>query len=142
MRECALLFIKAGCAHVIVTSDVGQNTAGSDGHTAEELVELLVVADSQLDVTGHNAGLLVVASGVASKLKDLSSEVLKDGGQVDGGTGSNTGGELALLQEAADTGHRELKSSLGGLAHGLLSGSSSSLSSFSFSRHLLSRLGR
>ena len=40
-----------------------------------------------------------------------------------------------LLQEAADTGHRELKSSLGALADGLLSGSTASLSSFSFSRH-------
>ena len=77
--------------------DVGQNTAGGDGHTAEELVELLVVADGQLDVTGHNAGLLVVTGGVASKLKDLGSEVLKDGGQVHGGTGSNAGGELSLI---------------------------------------------
>jgi hypothetical protein len=76
--------------------DVGQNTAGSDGHTAEELVELLVVADGQLDVTGHNAGLLVVAGGVAGQLKDLGSEVLEDGGQVHGGTSTDAGGELAL----------------------------------------------
>ena len=55
-------------------------------------------------MAGHNAGLLVVAGGVASKLKDLSSEVLKDGGQVDGSTSTDTGGELALLQKAADTG--------------------------------------
>ena len=77
--------------------DVGQNTAGGDGHTAEELVELLVVADGQLDVTGHNAGLLVVAGGVSGKLKDLGSEVLKDGGKVHGGTSTDAGGELALI---------------------------------------------
>ena len=87
--------------------DVGQNTTAGDGHTAEELVELLVVADGELDVAGHNAGLLVVAGGVTSKLKDLSSEVLKDGGQVDGGTSTDTGGELALLQKAlSDTGNQ------------------------------------
>ena len=45
--------------------DVGQNTAGSDGHTAEELVELLVIADCKLDVTRHNASLLVIPRGVA-----------------------------------------------------------------------------
>ena len=76
--------------------DVGQNTAGSDGHTAEELVELLVVADGQLDVAGHNAGLLVVAGSISGKLEDLSSEVLEDGGQVHGGTSTDAGGELAL----------------------------------------------
>ena len=116
--------------------DVGQHTTAGDGHTTEELVELLVIADCQLDVAGYNAGLLVVASCIASKLKDLSSEVLKDGGQVDGSTGTDTGGELALLQKAADTGHRELKSSLGRLRSGLLASSTSSLSSFSFSTHL------
>ena len=76
--------------------DVGEHTTAGDGHTAEELVELLVVADGQLDVTGHNAGLLVVAGGVAGQLKDLGSEVLEDGGQVHGGTSTDAGGELAL----------------------------------------------
>ena len=60
--------------------DVGEDTAGGDGHAAEELVELLVVADGKLDVTGDNALLLVVAGGVASELEDLSGEVFEDGG--------------------------------------------------------------
>ena len=37
--------------------DVGQDTAGCDGDAAEQLVELLVVADGQLDVAGDDAGL-------------------------------------------------------------------------------------
>mgnify|MGYP003959647215 CR=1 FL=1 len=115
--------------------DVGENTTLGNGDTAEELVELLVVADSQLDVAGHDAGLLVVASGVTGKLEDLGSEVLKDGSKVHRGTGTDTGGELALLQEAANTGNRELKSGLGALAHALGASSAASLTSFSFSRH-------
>jgi len=115
--------------------DVGKNTTLGNGDIAEKLVQLLVVADSQLDVAGHDAGLLVVAGSVTGKLKDLSSEVLKDGSKVHGGTGTDTGGELALLQEAADTGHRELQTSLARLGHALGGLSSSSFTSFSFSGH-------
>ena len=83
--------------------DVGQHTAGSDGHATEELVELLVVADSQLDVAGDDAGLLVVTGGVAGQLEDLGRQVLQDSGQVHGGTGPHAGGVAALLEEAGDT---------------------------------------
>ena len=93
--------------------DVGENTTLGDSDTAKKLVELLVVADGELDVAGHDSGLLVVTGGVASKLKDLSSQVLKDRSQVDGGTGSHTGSVLALLQESANSGNGKLKSSLG-----------------------------
>lgn len=34
--------------------DVRQHTTLGDGHTAQELVELLIVSDSQLQMTGHN----------------------------------------------------------------------------------------
>ena len=66
--------------------DVGEDTARGDGDGAEQLAELLVVADCQLDVAGDDAVLLVVTGSVASKLKDLSSEILEDGSQVDGST--------------------------------------------------------
>ncbi len=46
--------------------DAGQHTASSDGHLAQQLGQLLVIADGQLDVAGHDAGLLVVTSSVAS----------------------------------------------------------------------------
>ena len=56
--------------------DVGQDTAGSDGDLAQQLAELLIVPDSQLDVAGHNPGLLVVTSSIACQLQDFSRQVL------------------------------------------------------------------
>ena len=70
--------------------DVGQDTSLGDGDTGEKLVQLLVVPDGELEVTGDDSGLLVVTGSVASQLEDLSGEVLHDGGHVDGGTGSDT----------------------------------------------------
>ena len=66
--------------------NVGENTTLGDGDVSEELVQLLVVADGELQVTGDDTGLLVVTSGVTSQLEDLGSQVLKDGSKVDGST--------------------------------------------------------
>lgn len=44
---------------------------GGDGDAAQQLAQLLVVAHGQLDVAGHNAGLFVVAGGVACQLQNL-----------------------------------------------------------------------
>lgn len=66
--------------------NVGENTTLSDGDVSEELVQLLVVADGELQVTGDDTGLLVVTSGVTSQLEDFGSQVLKDGSEVDGST--------------------------------------------------------
>ena len=57
--------------------DVREHTAASDGHAAKELVELLVVAHSELHVARDDARLLVVAGSVARKLKDFSAKVLE-----------------------------------------------------------------
>jgi hypothetical protein len=115
--------------------DVGEDTTLGDGHAAEELVELFVVADSELKVTGGDAGLLVVTGGVASELEDLSGEVFHHSGEVDGGTAADAGGVLALAQVASDTADGELKSSTA--AAGLrLARLSLATSSFSFARHI------
>ena len=111
--------------------DVGEHTAGSDGGAAEESVELLVVADSELNVTGHNSGLLVILGGVACELEDLSCEVLKDGGEVHGGTGTNALSVAALLHETGDSSNGELKSSLGCSRDGAGGGLTLASSSFS-----------
>ena len=111
--------------------DVGEDTTSSDGDSAEQLVQLLIVLDGEGDVTGHDASLLVVAGGVAGELQDLCAEVLEDGGEVDGSAGTHAGGVLALTKVAADTADGELKSSLGRRAGLLLL----SAASFSFSRH-------
>ena len=115
--------------------DVGENTTLGNGYGTEKLVELLVVADSKLNVTGDDAALLVIAGSVTGKLEDLGGEVLKDGGKVDGGTGTDAGGVLALLQVATDTAHRELKTGLGCLGGGLATGrlAASSFASFACS---------
>jgi len=92
--------------------DVGEDTTSSDRGVAEELVQLVVVADSQLDVTGNNAGLLVVLSSVASEFEDLSGEVLKNGSEVHGGTSTDALSVATSLEEAGDSADGELKTSL------------------------------
>jgi len=88
--------------------DVRKDTSRSNGNSSKQLVQLLIVLHGKGDVTGHNTSLLVVTGGIASKLEDLGTEVLEDGGEVDGGTGSHTGGVLALTEVTADTTDGEL----------------------------------
>ena len=109
--------------------DVGQDTSRSDGNTSKQLVQLLIVLNGKSNVTGDNTSLLVVTGGITSKLEDLGTEVLEDGGEVDGSTGTHTGGVLALTEVTADTTDGELQSSLGGGAGALLFAAAS----FSFS---------
>ena len=58
--------------------DVWQDTTSSDCDTTKQLAQLFIVAHCQLDVTGHDAGLLVITSGVACQLKDLSSKIFQN----------------------------------------------------------------
>ena len=92
--------------------DVRQDTAGGNGDATEQLVQLLVVADGKLDVTGDDALLLVVAGSVASELEDLSREVLEDGSEVHRGTSSDASGVAADAEVAVDAAHWELESGL------------------------------
>jgi hypothetical protein len=80
---------------------------------SEQLVQLLIVADSKLEMTGNDTGLLVVAGGVASQLENFSSKVLEDSSKIDGSTGTDTLGIVALSQETVDTTDGEGKTSLG-----------------------------
>jgi len=111
--------------------DVGEDTALGDGDSGQQLVQLLVVTDGQLEVTGDDPGLLVVTGSVASQLEDLSRQVLHDSSHVDGGTSSHTLGVVALAEETVDTSHGELESSTAGPRLGL----SLHLASLSTSRH-------
>ncbi|XP_045895530.1 uncharacterized protein LOC123963052 [Micropterus dolomieu] len=98
--------------------DVGQHAALSDGHSAQQLVELLVVADGQLQVTGDDPGLLVVAGGVSGQLQDLSGQVLQHRRQVHGGSGTDTLGVVSFTQQPVDTADGELEPGAGGAARG------------------------
>ena len=93
--------------------DVGQDTSLGDGHAGQKLVQLLVVPDGELEMTGDDPGLLVVTGSVACKLKNFGGQVLEDGGQVDGGTSTNTLSVVAFAKETVDTSNGELKSSAG-----------------------------
>jgi len=62
-------------------------------------------------VSGDDSGLFVVLSGVSGQLQDFSSQVLENGSQVDGGSGSDSVAVSAALQESVDSSDGELESS-------------------------------
>ena len=93
--------------------DVWQYTTLGNGHTREKLVQLLVVTDGQLQVTGDDPGLLVVTGSIACQLENFSGQVLHDSGQVHWGTGSDSLSIVSLTQVTVDTSHGELKTSTG-----------------------------
>ena len=76
--------------------DVREHAARHDRDAAEQLSELLVVADRELNVARDDARPLVVARRVAGELEDLGAEVLKDRCEVDGRARADARAELAL----------------------------------------------
>ena len=93
--------------------NVREDTTGGDGNILHKLGKLLIVSDGELDVSWDNSALLGVLGGVTGELEDLSGEVLKDGSEVDGGTGSNSLGVSSGLHVSGDSSDGELKSSAG-----------------------------
>lgn len=64
--------------------DVRQDTALSDSDVAKEFVQFFVIADGELEMAGDDSCFLVVASCIASQLKDFSGKIFQHGGEVDG----------------------------------------------------------
>ena len=93
--------------------DAWEDTTLRDSDSSKYLLELLIVSDGELDVTGVDAGLLVVPGGVTSELADLSGQVLKDGSQVDGSTGTNSIGPVAVAEHSVNSADWKLKPSAG-----------------------------
>jgi hypothetical protein len=93
--------------------NVGEDTTLGNGDVSEKLVQLLIVADGELKMAGDDTGLLVVAGSVTSQLEDLGREVLKDGGKVDGSTGTDTLSVVALAEQTVDTTDGESETGLG-----------------------------
>lgn len=93
--------------------NVWQDTTLCDCDVSQELVQLLVVADGELKMTGNDTGLFVVARGVTSQLEDFGCEVLENGGQVDWGTSTDTLSIVALSKETVNTTNWESETSLG-----------------------------
>jgi hypothetical protein len=96
--------------------DVGEDTTLSNGDTREELVQFLVVSDSELKMTGDDSALLVVSGSVSSQLENFSSEVLHDCSKIDWGTSTNSFSIVSLAEKSMDTTNRELKSGSAGSA--------------------------
>jgi hypothetical protein len=131
----SLLATDLGCGGLLWQKDgldVRQNTTLGDGDAGQELVELLVVADGELEMTGDDPRLLVVASRVTGELENLGGEVLHDGRQVDGRSGADALGVVALAQQTVDSADGELKSGSARSALRL----SLNFASFSSSRHV------
>lgn len=116
LRSRALaLLVRLGGEELCV--DQREDTTLRDDNVAEELVELFIVADRELEVTGHDTRLfaagssantraiggiyVLVARSVTGQLEDLGSEVLEDGGEVDGRTGTDTGSVLGASAQAS-----------------------------------------
>jgi len=92
--------------------NVWQDTTLGDCDVSEKLVQLLIVADGELEMTRDDTGLLVVTGSVTSQLEDLSCEVLKNGSEVNGSTGTNTLSVVTLSEETVDTTNWECETSL------------------------------
>lgn len=91
-----------------VDVDVGQDTSSGDGGL-DELIKLIVGADSEQQVAGVDTLYVHVLGGVSGQLKQLGGEVFEDGSRVDGSSGSDTAsGVRALLQETVDASDGEL----------------------------------
>jgi hypothetical protein len=112
--------------------DVGEDTSLSNGDSGQEFIQLFVITDSQLQVTGDDPGLLVVTGSIAGQFKNLSCQVFHNGSQVDRGTSSDTFSIVSLAEETMDTTNGELKSSTAGTRLCL----SLDFSSFTTSRHV------
>ena len=94
--------------------DVGEDSALRDSDAGKKFVELLIIPDGQLKVTGDDPGLLVVPGSVPSQLDDLGSKVLHNSSEVDGGTSSNPLGVVAPAEMTMDPSNWELEASPGG----------------------------
>jgi hypothetical protein len=66
--------------------NVGQDTTLRNGDMSEKLVQFLIVADGELEMTGDDTSLLVVSGGVASQLEDFSRKIFENGSEVDRST--------------------------------------------------------
>ena len=100
--------------------DVGEDASLRDGDSAEELVQLLIVADGELDVPWDYARPLVVLGGVAGELEQLGGQVLEDGGEVDRRSRTDTLGESPLAEEPRHAADGELQTCPGGPGGGSL----------------------
>jgi hypothetical protein len=93
--------------------NVGEDTTLSNGDVAQKLVQFLIIADGELEMTRDDTGLLVVTSGVSSQLENLSSQVLEDGCEVDWSASTDTLSVVSFSEKTVDTTDWECETGLG-----------------------------
>ncbi|TEA24527.1 hypothetical protein DBR06_SOUSAS30410016, partial [Sousa chinensis] len=84
-----------------------------------QLVELLVVADGQLQVARDDARLLIVAGRVARQLQDLGRQVLQHRGQIHRRAGPDPLGVVAFAEQAVHSAYGKLEPGPRGASLGL-----------------------
>lgn len=67
-------------------------------------------------MTWDDTGLLVVTGGVSGQLENFSSKVLKNSGEINWSTSSDTLGVVSLPQKTVNTTDGESETGLGGTA--------------------------
>lgn len=63
--------------------DVGKDTTEGDGGT-DQSVQFLITTDGELEMSWSDTLDLEILGSVACEFKDFGSEVLQDGGDIDG----------------------------------------------------------
>ena len=112
--------------------DVGENASVGDGGRSDHLVELLVVSDGELNVTGNDPLLLGLDGGISGELDDLAAKVLEHSSGEDAGTLSDLLGVAALLVHGVDATDGERDVGSGGSADSLCLSFSVALSAWHF----------
>ena len=112
---------------------VRENSTRGDGGLSDHLVELLVVSDGELNVTGNDPCLLGLDGGISGELDDLAAKVLEHSSGEDTGTLSNLLGVTALLVHGVDATDGERNVGSGGSADSLCLSFSVALSAWHYS---------
>jgi len=92
--------------------DVGEDTTLGDSDVTKELVQFFIVADGELEMSWDDTSLLVITGSVTSQLEDFGRKILKDSGEVNWRTSTDTLSIVAFSEESVDTTNRESKPSL------------------------------
>jgi hypothetical protein len=99
----------------------------------KEFVQFLIIANGKLEMTRNDTSLLVVTGSITSQLKDFGGEILKNGSEIDGSTGTNTLSVVSLPQKTMNTTDGESETGLGRTALRWLA--TGSFSTFTSGRH-------
>jgi hypothetical protein len=84
-----------------------------DRYAFQQLVQLVVVANGQKNMTRNNTMFFVVAGSVSCQFQYFGAQVLEHGGQVDGGDSRNAPLGDTLSQIPVETTDGELNSGTG-----------------------------